>query len=145
MRAFKSLRGVAVAGRAVAGTGTVEVIVMTPNGASGITAKSDFTFGSPTVTDLSPNTGPQGGGTPVTVTGSGFGLGSEATTFKFGNQLAIEVACSSTTTCTMLAPAAAKTGTVNVIVKVNGKERRDEFAGRPVYLYLIGCTGHQSC
>src|SRR5205085_10377511 len=31
-----------------------------------------YTFVNPTVTSLSPNTGPAAGGTPVTITGTGF-------------------------------------------------------------------------
>jgi len=102
-------------------TGTVEVSVTTPNGESGLTSKSRFTFGSPTVTGVSPNTGPKGGGTSVVVTGSGFAPGGGATTFVFGKASATAVNCTSTTTCTMLSPAVAKTRAVDVRAKAGGK------------------------
>jgi hypothetical protein len=88
---------------------------------SKITSKDHFTFGAPTVTNVNPNTGSKGGGTAVTITGSGFALGSGSTTFEFGTQLGIQVNCGSTGTCTLLAPAAAKAGSVDVIARVGGK------------------------
>ena len=100
-------------------TGPVEVSVTTPDGTSKVVSKDRFTFGPPTVTSLSANSGSKGGGTPVTVTGSGFA--SSGTTFKFGKALAILVNCSSTTACTMLAPAVAKASTVDVTAAVDGK------------------------
>jgi hypothetical protein len=99
----------------------VDITVTTPNGTSAISARDQFAFGAPTVTSVSPNSGPKAGGTPVTVTGAGFGLGSTATTFKFGKGIAIEVECTSTTTCTMLSPAAAKVETADVTATVDKK------------------------
>jgi hypothetical protein len=79
----------------------------------------------PTVTGLSPSAGPRSGGTVVTVTGSGFALGTTGTVFKFGTAKAAGVNCSSTTTCTLIARAH-EAGTVEVRATVNkltsGKE-----------------------
>ena len=74
-----------------AGTGTVNITVTTPGGTSAVVAKDQFKYGVPTVTAVSPNSGPLTGGTSVTVTGSGFALGETATTFKVGKALATAV------------------------------------------------------
>jgi hypothetical protein len=102
-------------------TGTVEIHVTTPSGVSGITAKDHFAYEAPTVTSVSTRTGPKAGNTPVTVTGSGFAVGSGSTSFTFGKGIATAVNCASTTECTLLSPAAAKAETVDVRAKTGGK------------------------
>jgi hypothetical protein len=102
-------------------TGPVEVIVTTPNGESGVTSKDRFTYEAPEITSVSPDSGTKAGDTPVTVTGNGFAVGSGETVFEFGSGIALAVDCTSTNECTMVSPAAAKTGTVDVRAKVNGK------------------------
>jgi len=56
------------------GTGTVDVTVTTPDGTSATSSADQFTYTvvvpPPTVTAISPATGPTGGGTHVTVTGT---------------------------------------------------------------------------
>ena len=100
--------------------GQVAVTVTTPNGESEIASKDDFTFEAPTVTSISPDSGPTAGGTRVTVRGSGFGLGSTATTFEFGGaRYATTVDCATTTECTMLTPTIAKAKPVEVKARVN--------------------------
>jgi hypothetical protein len=107
---------------APAGTpGSVPVTVLTPNGETVASAKARYTYGPPTVTAVSPNTGSKAGGTPVTVSGSGFAIGAGATVFTLGKGIATSVDCTTSSTCTMLAPAAAKTGAVDVRAKTNGK------------------------
>ena len=65
------------------GTGTVYVTVTTPGGTSTISDAGKFSYGAaPTVSDISPASGPAGGGTVVTLTGTGF---TDATAVKFGN------------------------------------------------------------
>jgi hypothetical protein len=112
-------------------TGQVNVTVLTAAGPSGVSAKDHFKFGSPTVTAVAPAGGSTEGGTIVTVQGSGFGLGTAATSFKFGKTPGGPVNCTSTTTCTVLAPAA-RAGTVAVIATMSGKKSKqnapvDEF------------------
>ncbi len=97
--------------------GSADVTVTGPGGTSA-TGKTDvFKYASPTVTAVSPGTGPIAGGTPVTITGSGFALGA-GTEFKFGKVAATGVSCASTTSCTATAPPAAKAGAVDVIALV---------------------------
>jgi len=95
-------------------TGTADVRVVSPNGVSAVVPGDKFKYGSPTITGVSPGTGPKAGGTSVTVTGSGFAPGAGLTTIKFGTKLGTAVNCSSTTSCTVLTPAATKPSTVDV-------------------------------
>jgi len=99
----------------------LDVTVLTPNGTSMTTTKDHFTYEAPTVTSLSPWWGPKAGGTLVTVTGSGFAIGSGATVFKFGKALGTSANCASTSECTVVAPIATKAGTVDVQATVNKK------------------------
>ncbi len=56
-----------------AGQSTVHVIAVSPAGASIASAADEFTYLSPpVVSGIDPNSGPQTGGTTVTITGSGF-------------------------------------------------------------------------
>jgi hypothetical protein len=58
---------------APAGAGTVDVSVTTPGGTSATNVSDEFSYlAAPTVTGLTPASGPTGGGTTVTVTGTGF-------------------------------------------------------------------------
>jgi alpha-tubulin suppressor-like RCC1 family protein len=97
--------------------GTVDVRVSTPEGTSPTSTKDKFKF-TPTVTGVSPNTGPTAGGTTVTVTGTGFALGTKATIFKFEKTNGTSVNCTSTTECTVVSPAHAA-GKVHVTATVN--------------------------
>src|SRR6185437_5148087 len=96
--------------------GTFPVVVTTPAGASTSNAFSSFTFtgsatGAPVVTAISPTTGPVGGGTLVTVTGTGF---TGATSVNFGGTTAVPTVVSDTS-LTVTSPAHAA-GTVDVLV-----------------------------
>jgi len=116
--------------------GKVGVTVTTPAGVSGpggctifteegpktvpCPSRERFTFLESTVTSVAPNSGSTAGGTAVTITGTGFGVGTAATVFHFGKtSLATSVECSSVTTCTAVTPAHAA-GTVNVKAQVVG-------------------------
>ncbi len=88
------------------------------------------TGSDPSVTSVSPSTGPFYGGTTVTITGIGFDSTPGKTTFALGtnpdtfrpNSFA-NVSCSSSTTCTAQTPFASKgpaTGTLDVIATVDG-------------------------
>jgi hypothetical protein len=99
---------------------TVDVTVTTLIGTSAVSSLDHFKFGPPTVTKLTPNSGSITGGTTVTVTGTGFGLGTEATLFKFGTTEATTVNCTSNTSCTVTAPSHVA-GIVDVKATVSGQ------------------------
>jgi hypothetical protein len=101
----------------------VDVRVTAPSGTSPITSKDHFKYGSPTVEGVSPGSGPVAGGTSVTISGTGFALGS-ATTLAFGKVLATSVNCTSTTSCTALTPPAGKAGVVDVRATAAGKKSK---------------------
>ena len=115
-------------------TGTVDVTVTTPSGASAATTADRFKYGAPTVSGVSPGSGPRAGGTEITITGTGFALGA-GTIFKLGKASATSVDCSSSTSCTALAPAAAKAGAVDVVATVTkANSRKSAPADRFTYL-----------
>jgi hypothetical protein len=97
---------------------TVDVTVTSPGGTSATSLADHFKFGPPTVSEIAPNNGPTAGGTSLTVTGTGFALGTTATAFKFGTLPAASASCSSFTTCTVIAPAR-KAGAVDLRATVS--------------------------
>ena len=72
--------GTTITATSPAGTGTVDVTVVTPGGTSATLPADQFTYG-PAVTGLSPTGGSTAGGTFVTITGTGF---TGATSVHFG-------------------------------------------------------------
>jgi hypothetical protein len=97
--------------------GTVDMRVTTPIGTTAISSADRFKF-TPTITSVSPNGGPTTGGTAVTITGAGFGLGTTATVFRVGATKATSANCTMTTTCTLVVPAH-QAGVVDVTATVN--------------------------
>jgi hypothetical protein len=100
-----------------AGTGTVDVVVTTPGGSA--TATGAFTYEAPmvapSVTGVSPATGPEAGGTSVTITGTDLG---GATAVTFGGTPATSVTSNTPTQIVAVSPAG--TGTVDVVVTTAG-------------------------
>jgi autotransporter-associated beta strand protein len=101
-----------------AGSGAVDVTLITPGGTSETSSADRFTYtaapaapAAPAVTGISPNTGPAAGGTLVTISGSGF---SGATTVEFGTTAATGLKVLSDSTITADSPA--DTGTLDVTV-----------------------------
>jgi hypothetical protein len=86
----------------------VFVSVTTPSGTTAAGPSDLFTYG-PTVTNISPNTGPPIGGTAVTITGSGFTATSSVT---FGGSAGTITNFNGSTTLIVTAPAGS--GTVHV-------------------------------
>lgn len=111
---------------------TVDVTVTTPNGTSAVSSLDHFKFGPPTVANLSSSSGSIAGGTILTVQGTGFGLGTEATLFKFGTTEATTVNCTSITTCTVAVPSHAA-GAVDVRVTVGGQSSPKVLADKYTY------------
>jgi hypothetical protein len=97
--------------------GKVDITVVNAGGTSTLSSADQFRF-LPTVSNVSPNEGSTAGGTTITIAGGGFALGTTATSFNFGSAKAATVNCTSTTTCTVLAPAH-EPGTVDVKATVN--------------------------
>ncbi len=96
--------------------GTVDVLVTNSDGKAA-TLSQAFTFAlpAPTVTGVSPATGPTSGGTAVTIAGTNFQAGA---TVRFGARLATDVAVVNATTITTrtpVGPASEQLG-VNVVV-----------------------------
>jgi hypothetical protein len=99
------------------GTGTVDVTVVTPAGASAISPAVQFNYVvAPAVTALSRTTGRLAGGTPLTITGSGF---NTAALVYFGTTLASQVVITSATQITATSPPGA-VGPVDVTVAIPG-------------------------
>jgi alpha-tubulin suppressor-like RCC1 family protein len=96
--------------------GTFDVRVSNTAGQSAISSADRFKY-TPVIESVTPNSGSVSGSTSVEVTGTGFAPGSTATTFKFGNAKATAVNCTSSTICTMKAPAH-EAGTVHVVATV---------------------------
>jgi hypothetical protein len=96
-----------------AGTGTVDVTVTTAAGTSLTSPADQFTYG-PTVTKVEPNRGSPGGGTTVTLTGTGF---AGASAVKFGTTNAASFTVNSATSITAVSPKVkGGGGTVDVTV-----------------------------
>ena len=75
--------------------------------------------GGPAVTGIAPAQGPTAGGASVTISGTGFSTAPGATAVDFGATSATGVSCSSTTSCTAVAPTGAP-AVVNVTATVAG-------------------------
>ncbi len=117
-----------VAATSVTVVSSTSLTVVTPAGVAGVadvvvtkadgqtaTLAAGYTYtqsAPPTVTAISPTSGTHGGGTPVTLTGTGFVAGA---TVRFGSTLATGVSVVSATSITAIAPA----GTVNALVNVS--------------------------
>jgi Pro-kumamolisin, activation domain/IPT/TIG domain len=114
-------------------------------GYSAASANANFTVGggeAPTVTKLSPNKGPAGGGTTVTITGTGF-VGTPQV--KFGVAQGTNVKVVSATSLTVLAPANGA-GTVDVTVStangISAITTKDRFKyAKPTVTGLSPSTG----
>jgi Domain of unknown function (DUF1929)/IPT/TIG domain len=93
--------------------GSSSVVVTNTDGQSGTLSNGyAYTNPAPTVTSISPTSGTTSGGTPVTITGTGFLSGATAT---FGGTAAAGVTVASSTSITAITPAHA-TGTVSVVI-----------------------------
>lgn len=96
--------------------GTVDVQVTTAGGTSTTSSADRYTYTPPpVVTAVSPNAGPLGAGTPVTISGTDL-VGASAVTF--GGKKATTVVCGATS-CTAKAPSGTA-GTVDVQVATDG-------------------------
>ena len=100
-----------------AGVGGAATVTVTVNGQSGILANGFTYVAPPTVSGVSPNSGPTTGGTGVTITGTNFAADATAT---FGSAAATNVVVVSSTQITATTPAGSA-GAVTVTVTASGQ------------------------
>src|SRR3984893_1307943 len=125
-----------------AGSGTVDVTVTGPGGTSATSSADQFTYGpppsAPTVSAVSPASGPVAGGTAVTITGTNFAAGD---TVSFGGNAATGVTVNSPTSITAGAPpgnAQKVGGTVEVTVTGGGNTSPASPADEFTYIVSSG-------
>jgi hypothetical protein len=99
-----------------AGSGTVNITVTTKGGTSATSGADQFTYKTPapTISTVSPTSGPTGGGTTVTITGNNL---SGATSVSFGGT-AGSITADNSTVITVTTPAGS--GTVKITVTTPG-------------------------
>lgn len=116
--------------------GTVDITVTSPGGTSATSAVDQFTYVNvPTVTGVSPNSGPTGGGTTVTISGANFVVGG--TTVNVGSTPATSVNVSSASSLTAVVPASAA-GTFNITVTTSAGT--STLVASDQYTYVAGPT-----
>jgi outer membrane protein OmpA-like peptidoglycan-associated protein len=115
------------------GLGPVDASVVTPQGRSN---SIQFTR-VPGVYQLSPESGPAGGGTAVRISGTDFDMTPGHTDVRFGDAAVEAIGCASTTECTVVSPPG--TGTVEVHVTVDGWENL-ESPGNTDFTYTADAT-----
>ena len=118
--------------------GTVDVTVVTPDGASAPSPNDLFSYmAAPAVTDISPPTGPADGGTLVTITGSGL---AGATGINFGAVAASDFTIDSPTQITATSPMESA-GTVDVTVTTAGGVSIVSSADQFMFVAVPAVTG----
>jgi hypothetical protein len=96
-------------------SGSVDVTVSIDDAISNAVT---YYYGNPTINSLSPTNGSIGGGTSVTISGTGFT--SDITNLLFGSLPATNIVIVNATTITAVSPSASATGSVNVTVSISG-------------------------
>ncbi|HEV2655410.1 MAG TPA: IPT/TIG domain-containing protein, partial [Ktedonobacteraceae bacterium] len=113
----------------------VDVTVTTPNGTSAMSSADQFTY-LPKVDSISPTSGPEAGGTTVTITGSGF---TGATAVSFGSTAGTDVTVVSDTQITVVSPAGS--GRVDVTVTTSAGTSQTSTADQFTYTPVIVISG----
>jgi len=110
--------------------GSVDVTVSDPNGTSTASAAEVFTYVPvPTITRITPSSGPASGGTKVTIWGSNF-VGTVSV--HFGGKLATSVRALSSSELTATAPSGS--GTVYVTVSASGGSSKTTAAAKYTFV-----------
>ena len=116
---------------------TVDVSVTSAAGTGSASPADQFTFiVQPTITLISPSAGPLGGGTPVTITGSGF---SGATSVDFGGIPAYGLPTSDTS-ITVTAPAGETAEAVDLTITTIGGTSARSSADQFTYGQPVACS-----
>ncbi len=122
-----------------AGSGVVDVTVVTAGGTSAKSSADQFSY-APVVTTISPVNGPAAGGTQVTITGVNL---AAVTAVNFGSKSATSFTVISDTQITAISPAG--TGMVDVTVVAAGgtsaKSSADQFSYAPVVTEISPVNG----
>lgn len=113
-------------------SGTLDVTVTTAGGTSAANSKDHFKY-APVVLSVTPANGPLAGANTVTLSGAGFAPGTGLTKVKFGKGASKSVVCESTSTCTVVVPAAKALGTVDVLAQANKAKSTAAEADRYTY------------
>ncbi len=125
-----------------AGTGVVDVTVMTPAGTSPVTSADTFTYadvtGPPTVGGVTPISGPSTGGTSVVISGTNF---ASVSSVQFGSVAATSFTVNSTTQITATAPAGTTTVDVTVVTS-RGTSVRNTATDQ--YTYTFANNGYSA-
>lgn len=120
-------------------SGTVAITVTNPN-AQSATLPSAFTYNSgPSVSSVSPNSGPVTGGTTVTILGSGFQSGASVT---FGGIASSSVTLVSSTEIQVVSPVSAA-GTVSIAV-TNSNSQTGTLASAFTYFHTVTLSWTES-
>ncbi len=98
--------------------GPADVRVTTVGGPSPVVKKDQFRY-APVIESVSPPNGPAAGGNTVTITGVGFPVGTNTVKFKFGRGASKSVQCTTTSSCSVVAPPAKALGTVDITALAN--------------------------
>ena len=128
--------GTQITATSPAGAGTVNVMVVTPEGTSDITTADEYTYlAVPAVTGLSVSDGPLAGGTTVTIAGTNL---SGITAVDFGSMPAAlsNLAYNSNGTITITSPATESAGIVDVTVTTAESTSATSSADRFTYTPL---------
>jgi large repetitive protein len=121
-----------------AGTGTVDITVTTAGGTSATSSADYFTYtAAPTVTGVSPSSGPATGGTSVIITGANL---TGATAVMFGSTAAAAFTVNSATQITAASPAASA-GTIDITVTTAGGTSATSSSDRFTFVAAPTVTG----
>ncbi len=108
--------------------GTVNIVVTTPGGTSAVNANDQFTYASPSVSSVSPDTGPTAGGTRVDIFGTEL---SGATAVDFGSVAATSFTVNGSGTKIVATAPGQSAGTVDITVTTpagtSGTSSADEY------------------
>ena len=122
----------------LAAAGTVDVTVTTAGGTSASTTSDQFTFvAAPSVSGVSPNSGPVSGGTSVTITGAHL---TAATTVSFGGT-ATGFTVNDDSSITADSPVAESPDSVDVTVTTIGGTSSTNVADQFTYTSASVCSG----
>jgi hypothetical protein len=127
--------------------GVQDVTVTTPAGTTTVSVADRFTYvaARPSVTHVAPSAGPKGGGTSVTVTGTGF---TGTTGVKFGSVAATSLTVTSDTKLTALSPAGSGTQHVTVTGPGGSSSHSSKdlfhYLARPRVTHIAPSSGHHT-